>query len=90
MEKAIDEARKKGFEIIQEGSGFGPDGDGHYAYLNTEDIFGITYELIERPKRRHTPEKIYPEIVNKPRRSASNRIEKTNKSGVVKKKPYSY
>ena len=61
MDKAIDEARKKGFEIIQEGSGFGPDGDGHYAYLNTEDTFGITYELIERPKRRHTPEKIYPE-----------------------------
>ena len=60
MEIAILEAKEKGFEVIQEGSGFGPDGDGHYAYLNTEDIFGITYELIERPKRRHTPEKIYP------------------------------
>jgi len=61
MEKAIQDARNKGFEVIQEGSGFGPDGDGHYAYLNTEDKFGITYELIERPKGRHTPEKIYPE-----------------------------
>ena len=60
MEKAIEEARSKGFEIIQEGSGFGPDGDGHYAYLNTEKEFGITYELIERPKRRHKPEKIFP------------------------------
>ena len=60
MEKAIQNAREKGFEIIQEGAGFGPDGDGHYAYLNTEQLFGITFELIERPKRRHKPEKIYP------------------------------
>ena len=57
---AIEEARIKGFEVIQEGSGFGPDGDGHYAYLNTEELFGITYEMIERPKRRHKPEKIFP------------------------------
>ena len=60
MEIAILEAKDKGFEVIQEGSGFGPDGDGQYAYLDTEERFGITYELIERPKRRHTPEKIYP------------------------------
>ena len=57
---AIEEARNKGFEVIQEGSGFGPDGDGHYAYLNTKELFGITYEMIERPKRRHKPEKIFP------------------------------
>jgi len=57
---AIEEAREKGFEVIQEGNGFGPDGDGHYAYLNTKELFGITYELIERPKRRHKPDKIFP------------------------------
>ena len=89
MEFALNEAREKGFEIIQEGSGFGPDGDGHYAYLNTEDIFGITYELIERPKRRHTPEKIFPESLNKPRRSASTSIETRNKIG-IDKKPHIY
>ena len=60
MEEALLEVRSKGFEVIQEGSGFGPDGDGHYAYLNTQEKFGITYELIERPQRRHPPEKIYP------------------------------
>jgi len=60
MEAALKEARKKGFTVIQEGSGFGPDGDGHYAYLNTAGRFGITFELIERPKDRHPPEKIYP------------------------------
>ena len=63
MDAALEEARKKGFRVIQEGSGFGPDGDGHYAYLDTADDFGITYELIERPKGRHTPEKVYPDEV---------------------------
>ncbi len=61
MQTALQEARAKGFKVIQEGSGFGLDGDGHYAYLDTEDQFGVTYELIERPKRRHQPEKIFPE-----------------------------
>lgn len=60
MKSAQEEAKKAGFEIIQEGAGFGPDGDGHYAYLSTEEKFGAIFELIERPKRRHPPEKIYP------------------------------
>ncbi len=60
MAAAQTEARAAGFEIIQEGSGFGPDGDGHYAYLDTEERLGAIYELIERPKRRHPPEKVYP------------------------------
>ena len=60
MEKALDEAKMEGFSMLQDGSGFGPDEDGHYAYLDTEDDFGVTIELIERPKRRHPPEKIYP------------------------------
>ena len=43
-----------------DGSGFGLDGDGHYAYLDTEATFGIMLELIERPKGRVAPEKIFP------------------------------
>ena len=62
MEIALKEARWRGFDVIQEGSGFGLDGDGHYAYLDTQELFGITYEIIERPKRRHKPEKIYPSV----------------------------
>jgi hypothetical protein len=42
------------------GAGFGLDGDGAYAYLDTEDDLGTTFELVERPKRRVTPERIYP------------------------------
>jgi hypothetical protein len=60
MAEAIAEAEAVGLEMIQDGSGFGRDGDGHYAYLNTEDKIGVTLELIERPKGRVEPEKIYP------------------------------
>lgn len=60
IEAAKKEAAEAGFQIIQEGAGFGPDGDGHYAYLSSEQDFGAIFELIERPKRRYPPEKIYP------------------------------
>jgi hypothetical protein len=60
MDEAIKQAEAAGFKIIMDGSGFGPDGDGHYAYLDSEKDFSLTIELIQRPKNRHTPEKIYP------------------------------
>lgn len=60
MRAAIAQAEANGFPMTQDGSGFGLDGDGHYAYLDTESEIGITIELIERPKGRVTPEKIYP------------------------------
>jgi methylmalonyl-CoA/ethylmalonyl-CoA epimerase len=60
MDAALAEARSAGFEMIQDGAGFGPDGDGHYAYIESEADFGTTFELIERPKGRKPPEKIYP------------------------------
>ena len=65
MDAAIKEAKTAGFEMTMDGSGFGLDGDGHYAYLNTEKVFGTTIELISRPKNRLIPEKIYPPIVEK-------------------------
>jgi hypothetical protein len=46
--------------MIMDGSGFGLDGDGHYAYLDTEDALGVTLELIDRPERRFEPEAVYP------------------------------
>lgn len=60
MEKALQHAEKCGIEMTQDGAGFGPDDDGHYAYLDTEKLLGTTIELIERPKRRNPPESIYP------------------------------
>jgi catechol 2,3-dioxygenase-like lactoylglutathione lyase family enzyme len=58
---ALEEARAAGLRISMEGAGFGLDGDGHFAYLDTDDQFSTTYELIQRPKRRHEPEAVYPE-----------------------------
>ncbi len=60
MQESLRKAGEAGFRMTQDGSGFGPDGDGHYAYLDTEDVLGTTIELIERPKRRKPPESIYP------------------------------
>jgi methylmalonyl-CoA/ethylmalonyl-CoA epimerase len=60
MSAAIREAEEAGIAMTQDGSGFGPDGDGHYAYLDTEDSIATTIELIQRPKGRKVPEKIYP------------------------------
>jgi catechol 2,3-dioxygenase-like lactoylglutathione lyase family enzyme len=60
MGESINQAKTAGIEMVMDGQGFGLDGDGHYAYLDTEKEFGVTLELIERPKVRQKPEKIYP------------------------------
>jgi hypothetical protein len=60
MTEAMARARDAGIEIAMDGYGYGLDGDGGYAYLDTEDTLGITLELIELPKRRAPPERVYP------------------------------
>jgi hypothetical protein len=60
MQESLEIARRAGFTVTMEGSGYGLDGDGHFAYLDTEETFGITLELMERPKRRRMPWKIFP------------------------------
>jgi methylmalonyl-CoA/ethylmalonyl-CoA epimerase len=60
MAAALARAEEAGLTMIQDGSGFGLDDDGHYAYLDTQELIGVDLELIERPKRRLTPEAIYP------------------------------
>ena len=60
MQEALAEAKAAGFNVIQEGSGFGLDGSGHYAYLDTEDHIGVTIEFVELPKKRAAPERVYP------------------------------
>ena len=61
MQEALAIVRKAGIRVTMEGGGYGPDGDGHFAFLETESLVGITLELMERPKRRHPPRKIYPQ-----------------------------
>lgn len=60
MEDAVKKANQAGLEVTQDGGGFGLDGDGHYAYLDTEEFTSTTIELIERPRRRHQPDKVFP------------------------------
>ena len=60
MNDELAKAHAAGLEMTQDGSGFGLDGDGHYAYLDTEKLLGVTLELIQRPRARVAPEKIYP------------------------------
>ena len=60
MDDALAQAYSARFNMIQDGYGFGLHGDGYFAYLETEESLGVTLELIQRPKARVKPEKIYP------------------------------
>ncbi len=60
MQESITRAEAAGLEMTMDGAGFGLDGDGHYAYLETEHLIGTTLELISRPQRRVPPEGVYP------------------------------
>lgn len=60
MSDALSQTQSAGLNMIQDGSGFGLDGDGHYAYIETKEHLGVTLELIQRPKARVEPERIYP------------------------------
>jgi hypothetical protein len=61
MTIAIEQAKEAGIAMVMDGAGFGPDDDGHYAYLDTEKLIGTTIELIQRPKGRKDPERIFPD-----------------------------
>jgi catechol 2,3-dioxygenase-like lactoylglutathione lyase family enzyme len=60
MPAAMARAEAAGIRTLMDGAGFGMDGDGHYAYLDTEELFGTTIELIARPHQKPAPEKVYP------------------------------
>jgi hypothetical protein len=60
MQRSLELVKLHGISVLMEGGGFGLDGDGHFAYLDTEETYGICYELIQRPIRRHEPESVYP------------------------------
>lgn len=47
-----------GYELLQDGAGYGLDGDGGFAYFDTVRDFGSILEAIERPARRREPDAI--------------------------------
>jgi methylmalonyl-CoA/ethylmalonyl-CoA epimerase len=61
MDGALAQAGAAGLAMTMDGAGFGKGGDGHYAYLDTDALLGTTIELIQRPKERMEPEKVWPE-----------------------------
>lgn len=60
FEEAVKEAEAAGFKVIMTGHGYGKDGDGAYAYLDTAEELGTIWELIEVPRQRPAPAYIYP------------------------------
>jgi hypothetical protein len=60
IECTLAAAEKAGYRMTLDGAGFGLDGDGRYAYIDTEEDLGITREPISRTKRRVPPERVYP------------------------------
>lgn len=50
--------RDMGRRVLQSGRGYGLDGDGGFAYLDTADDLGVILELIEVPARRRPPEAV--------------------------------
>jgi hypothetical protein len=54
----IREMERRGLAVLQSGRGYGRDGDGGFAYLDSVGELGITLELIEPPARRREPEQV--------------------------------
>lgn len=58
LDAAVEEMRGAGFELLQSGRGFGAEGDGGFAYFDTERELGVVYEAVEPPSVRREPERI--------------------------------
>ncbi|WP_330174294.1 VOC family protein [Streptomyces sp. NBC_01498] len=55
-ETAVREMRASGVGLLQSGGGYGQDGDGGFAYFDTQDSVGLLVEAIEVPERRRPSE----------------------------------
>jgi methylmalonyl-CoA/ethylmalonyl-CoA epimerase len=60
LDAAIESMRRAGYDVLQSGRGYGLDGDGGYAYFDTERDFEVIVEAIEVPKRRREPDFVWP------------------------------
>jgi hypothetical protein len=60
LERMTSEMEAAGYPMIQSGLGFGPDGDGGFAYYDTERDLGMVVEAIEEAARVRDPERIFP------------------------------
>ena len=59
-DEAIASLGSAGYGVLQEGRGFGVDGDGAFAYFDTEHDLGYLLEVVQPPKTRRDPELVIP------------------------------
>ena len=57
---ALERMAAAGYPLIQSGRGFGADGSGGYAYFDTIADLGLILELVEVPRVRVPPDRVYP------------------------------
>jgi methylmalonyl-CoA/ethylmalonyl-CoA epimerase len=60
VDNAIASMTEAGYALLQSGAGYGLDGDGGYAYFDSERDFSLVIEAIEVPKRRREPDFVWP------------------------------
>ena len=58
LQAGIRDMAERGWDVLQSGRGYGLDGDGGFAYLDTTAELGVILELIEVPARRREPEAV--------------------------------
>jgi methylmalonyl-CoA/ethylmalonyl-CoA epimerase len=49
VSSAINQAAAAGYEVVQDGSGIGPERDGAWAYIDTTRDLGLMIEAVEPP-----------------------------------------
>lgn len=55
-DEAVDSLAATGYAVLQEGRGFGLEGDGAFVYFDTEHDLGYLLEVVQPPKVRREPE----------------------------------
>ena len=50
--EVVSQAAAEGIGVLSSGEGFGVDGSGKFAYLDTHAALGMNFEVIEPPPRR--------------------------------------
>jgi methylmalonyl-CoA/ethylmalonyl-CoA epimerase len=59
LDAALEVMAEEGHELVQMGRGYGIDGDGGFAYFDTEETLGIITEAIEVPAQRRVPDAVF-------------------------------
>lgn len=62
IDAEIERMAELGYPLLQSGRGFGVDGDGAYAYFETERDLGCIIEAITPPRQMPEPEYVYPPL----------------------------